>query len=40
MPENPFIPVGLTPDEEISSWVDIEPDYVFKPGDKVRVMTK
>ena len=37
---NPFHPVSLTPDGELSSWVDISPDYVFKPGDRVRVIEK
>ncbi|MCF0218723.1 MAG: cation:proton antiporter [Muribaculaceae bacterium] len=38
--ENPFHPVGLTPDGELSSWQDLTPDYVFKPGDRVRVVSK
>ncbi|MCF0160923.1 MAG: cation:proton antiporter, partial [Bacteroidaceae bacterium] len=40
MKSNPFHPVSLTPDGELSSWVDLTPNYVFKPGDRVRVIEK
>ena len=40
MKDNPFHPVGLTPGGALSSWQDLSPDYVFKPGDRVRVISK
>ena len=40
MEDNPFHPVGMTPDGELTSWRSLRPDYVFKPGDRVRVISK
>ena len=40
MTDNPFHPIGLTPDGEVTSWTDIAPDYRFKPGDRVRVVDR
>ena len=40
MESNPFHPIGLTTGSDMHSWVDITPEYVFKAGDHVRVVSK
>ena len=39
-PRNPFEPLSLIPSGELDSWIDLTPEYVFKPGDKVCVINK
>ncbi|MCF0196562.1 MAG: TrkA C-terminal domain-containing protein [Bacteroidaceae bacterium] len=40
MKDNPFRPIGMTPDGDVLTWIELTPDYVFKPGDRVRVIAK